>query len=108
MKIHRSEKHYNHNTFHLHLTQLKIIIMRTLKNIGLVLLGIILLLVIISLFLPSKVHVERTAVISGKPEMSFALVNDLHNSPNLKWFGEIHPMPYAAQPAKSEDKSLEV
>ncbi|HAP00979.1 MAG TPA: hypothetical protein DCQ93_03540, partial [Bacteroidetes bacterium] len=53
--------------------------MRTLKNIGLVLLGIILLLVIISLFLPSKVHVERTAVISGKPEMSFALVNDLHN-----------------------------
>ncbi len=51
--------------------------MRTLKFIGLGLLGMVVLLLVISFFLPSKVHVERSMVINSKPETVYSLINDL-------------------------------
>ncbi len=51
--------------------------MKILKKIGIGLLGLILLLVIISFFLPSKVHVSRSLEMKAKPETVFALVNNL-------------------------------
>jgi effector-binding domain-containing protein len=51
--------------------------MKILKKIGIVLLAILLVLVIISFFLPSKVHVERSLEMKAKPEIAFALVNNL-------------------------------
>lgn len=51
--------------------------MKVLKYLGLGLLGVILLVVIISFFLPRKVHVERSIEISGEPATAFALINNL-------------------------------
>ena len=51
--------------------------MRILKFIGLALLSIVVLFLIVSFFLPSKVHFERTAIIKGKPADVFKLVNNL-------------------------------
>lgn len=51
--------------------------MKIIKKIGIVLLGIILLVVIISFFLPRKVHVERSLEMKATPEAAFALVNNL-------------------------------
>ncbi len=53
--------------------------MRTLKFIGLGLVSIVVLLLVISFFLPAKVHVERTMIINAKPEAVFNMVNDLKN-----------------------------
>jgi effector-binding domain-containing protein len=52
--------------------------MKILKTIGLGLLAFIALLVIVSFFLPSKSHVERSIVIESNAEMAFDLINDLH------------------------------
>lgn len=61
--------------------------MQTLKRIGLFVLLLIILLVIISLFLPGKVHVERTAVINAEPSVIYDQVNGLKNWPNwAPWF----------------------
>lgn len=51
--------------------------MRTLKFIGIGLLGIAILLIIVAFMLPSKVHVERSMTINSKPEKVFAIINDL-------------------------------
>lgn len=51
--------------------------MRTLKFIGLGLLSIVVLLLIVSFLLPSKVHFERTATIKAKPADVFKLVNNV-------------------------------
>jgi len=51
--------------------------MKILKSILSILGGLILLALLISFFLPSKVHVERTAVVKGNPEVVFKLVNNL-------------------------------
>ncbi|TSA50564.1 MAG: hypothetical protein D4R43_02090 [Sphingobacteriales bacterium] len=51
--------------------------MRTLKFIGIGLIGILALLLIVGLLLPSKVHFERTAILKAKPKAVFSLVNDL-------------------------------
>lgn len=51
--------------------------MKILKKIGIVLLGLILLLVVISFFLPRKVHIERSLEMKAKPEAVFTLVNNL-------------------------------
>lgn len=48
-----------------------------MKNILKFLIGIILLLIIIGIFLPSAAHVERTTLVKGNPEMVFKLINDL-------------------------------
>ncbi len=45
-----------------------------LKTIGIAILA----LLIISFFLPSKTHVERTATIKATPEVVFGLIDDLH------------------------------
>jgi effector-binding domain-containing protein len=51
--------------------------MKLLKRIGIGLLAIILLLVIISFFLPREVRVERSVEMNAKPEAPFTLVNNL-------------------------------
>jgi hypothetical protein len=53
--------------------------MKLLKKIGLVLAGLLVLLVLISFFLPSQVHVERSRTLAGPPEAAFAQVNTLKN-----------------------------
>lgn len=49
------------------------IVLNVLKWLGIVLL----LLIVISFFLPSKVHVERSAMINASPEAVFANINNL-------------------------------
>ncbi|MCX6271781.1 MAG: SRPBCC family protein [Bacteroidetes bacterium] len=56
--------------------------MKALKTIGLVVLIIIALIIIISLFLPRKVHVERSLVINANQEVVFDQVNTLKNWEN--------------------------
>lgn len=53
--------------------------MKTLKKIGIGLLAVILLLVIVSFFLPSKSHVERSIVINASDSVIFGKVNNLKN-----------------------------
>lgn len=53
--------------------------MKTLKRIGIFLVVFLAILLVISFFLPSKVHVERMAVINAQPEIVFKQVNNLHN-----------------------------
>jgi hypothetical protein len=53
--------------------------MKILKNIAIVLFVIIAVVVALSFFLPSKVHVERTAVIKASPEAIFSQLNNLKN-----------------------------
>ena len=61
--------------------------MKTLKRIGIYLGIIVILLLVISLFLPGKVHVERTEVIKADPMIIFNQVNDLKNWPKwAPWF----------------------
>lgn len=55
--------------------------MKILKTIGLGLLALILLLVVVSFFLPSKVRVERSIVINTSPEVPFNLINNLKQWP---------------------------
>jgi hypothetical protein len=55
--------------------------MKIFKTIGIVLLSVIVLLLVISFFLPSQVHVERSRVIAAKPDAVFVQVNNLKN-----WF----------------------
>ena len=60
--------------------------MKILKTIGIVLLSAVVLLLVISFFLPSHMHVERTRVIKAKPDAVFAQVNDLKNWMNwMPW-----------------------
>ncbi len=53
--------------------------MKTLKKIGIVLVSFVLLLVIVSFFLPSTFHVERSAVINANDSVIFSNVNNLKN-----------------------------
>jgi hypothetical protein len=53
--------------------------MRTLKIIGITLVGIIVLAVLIAYLLPRHLHVERSAVITASPEVVFEQVNVLKN-----------------------------
>lgn len=57
--------------------------MKVLKVLGISLLAIIVVLLVVSIFLPSKVHVERSIVISAPQEMVYQLVNNLEEWP--KW-----------------------
>lgn len=52
--------------------------MRIVKIILYTLLGLVALLALVGVFLPSVGRVERTALVEGPPEASFAFVNDLH------------------------------
>ncbi|MCF8253251.1 MAG: GyrI-like domain-containing protein [Bacteroidia bacterium] len=51
--------------------------MKTFKITLIAILSLLILLVIVSLFLPNKVHVERSIEINGKPKQAFKLVNQL-------------------------------
>ena len=51
--------------------------MNTVKTISKFVLGAIAFLLVISLFLPSKVHVERTAIVKGSPETVYHLISNL-------------------------------
>ncbi|WP_242928334.1 SRPBCC family protein [Pontibacter vulgaris] len=53
--------------------------MKTLKYTGFSLLVIVLLLVVVSIFLPSKVHVERTVIIKAPASLVFEQINTLRN-----------------------------
>lgn len=53
--------------------------MKVVKKILIGLLVLIAVLMVIGFFLPAKFHAERSAVISGKPEQVFALINKLEN-----------------------------
>jgi effector-binding domain-containing protein len=53
--------------------------MKTLKKILIGIVGLLVLLVIVSFFLPSKVRVERSLVINAAPEVVFNQVNNLKN-----------------------------
>jgi uncharacterized protein YndB with AHSA1/START domain len=60
--------------------------MKILKRIGVAVVAIAVLLLVGSLFLPSKIHVERSRVIKASPEAVFAQVNDLKNWMNwMPW-----------------------
>lgn len=50
--------------------------MKILKTIGLVLAGLLFLIVLISVFLPSTYHVERSIVINKKPAVPFGLIKN--------------------------------
>ncbi len=91
--------------------------MRILKFIGLGLLGVIVLLLVISFFLPSKVHFERSATINGKPADVFKLVNNLKSwemwspwyrkDPNIKMtYGDTLEGAGAFYSWKSENKNV--
>lgn len=53
--------------------------MKLLKKIGLALVVLLALLVVVSFFLPSQVHVERSRTVAGPPEAAFAQINTLKN-----------------------------
>jgi uncharacterized protein YndB with AHSA1/START domain len=53
--------------------------MKLLKRLIFCLIGLVCLLLVISFFLPSKVHVERTLAINVPPEKLFEQVNTLKN-----------------------------
>jgi uncharacterized protein YndB with AHSA1/START domain len=53
--------------------------MKLLKKAALVLLGLVVVLLVISFFLPSQVHVERALVINAPPEKVFEQINVLKN-----------------------------
>jgi uncharacterized protein YndB with AHSA1/START domain len=91
--------------------------MKTLKRIGVVLLAAIVLLLVISFFLPSHVHVERSRVVKAKPEAVFAQINDLHNwnnwmpwnrmDPNMKiTYADVTSGPGASYSWQSENENV--
>jgi effector-binding domain-containing protein len=53
--------------------------MKTLLSIVKILFGVILLILVITFFLPSKVHVERTGIVKSSPETAFQLINNLQD-----------------------------
>ena len=91
--------------------------MQILKRVGLMLLAVVVLLLVVSLFLPSRVHVERSRVLKARPDAVFAQVNDLRNwfnwmpwnkvDPNMKiaW-GAVTEGPEAKYAWESENKEV--
>jgi effector-binding domain-containing protein len=53
--------------------------MKTIKILGISILLLILVMGIISFFMPSKIEIEKSIVIKAMPEVVFEQVNDLHN-----------------------------
>ncbi|HEX8514635.1 MAG TPA: SRPBCC family protein [Bacteroidia bacterium] len=65
--------------------------MRILKKILLVLAVIFGLFILISLFLPSKVKVERSAMINAPTAVVFGQVNNFHHWPKWSYWDNIDP-----------------
>ena len=55
--------------------------MKWIKKLGLGVASLLLLLFVISLFLPSKWRVERSVVIAGEPDAIYSYVADLRKWP---------------------------
>ena len=62
-----------------------------MKTFFKIILGIVLLVLIIGVFLPTATHVERTAVIKGNPETVFKLINNLKDWEKWSPWHEIDP-----------------
>ena len=62
-----------------------------LKKILLTLVVVIAILSVVSIFLPSKIHVSRSAVINVKPTVAFHQVNTLKNWKNWSHWDKIDP-----------------
>ena len=65
--------------------------MKIVKNIGLGLLILIILLVVVAYLLPRHVKVERTAIIKAPAEIIFGQVNVLKNWEQLSPWHKIDP-----------------
>ena len=65
--------------------------MKTLKFIGIGLLGLILLLLVISFFLPSHVRIERSMEMNSTPNKPFMLVNNLKDWNQWSPWSKIDP-----------------
>jgi len=65
--------------------------MKTLKTIGIVLLGFIILVIIVAYLLPRHIHVERSATIPASPEVVFNQVNILKNWEEWSPWHDIDP-----------------
>jgi len=65
--------------------------MKILKRIGIGVLAVIILLLIISFFLPSKTTVERSRVVKASPEAVYAQIADLKNWDNWMPWNKIDP-----------------
>jgi effector-binding domain-containing protein len=62
-----------------------------LKKILLTLVVVMAILAVVSIFLPSKIHVSRSAVISVKPTVAFHQVNTLKNWKNWSHWDKMDP-----------------
>jgi effector-binding domain-containing protein len=65
--------------------------MKILKKAGIVLLIIVALYIIVSLFLPSIVRVERSTVIKAPIHVVFGQVNNFHQWPHWSYWDNIDP-----------------
>jgi len=65
--------------------------MKILKIIGIVVLVLVVLFFGIAMFLPSKVHVERSLIIPASSEVVFDQVNDLRNWKNWSPWHQMDP-----------------
>lgn len=65
--------------------------MKILKTFFIVLVVLAALFVIVGLFLPSKFHIERSAVISAPQEQLFEQVNDVKNWNNWSAWNKLDP-----------------
>jgi hypothetical protein len=53
--------------------------MKILRNVGIIVLVAIVLLLVISLFLPSTMHIEKSRVVKASPAAIFPQINNLKN-----------------------------
>ncbi|MDQ3051985.1 MAG: SRPBCC family protein [Bacteroidota bacterium] len=65
--------------------------MNILKKIGIGLLILVVVLVVISLFLPAKVHIERSVVINAPVKTVYNTVNNLKSWINWSYWDQIDP-----------------
>ncbi|MCW3103987.1 MAG: hypothetical protein JWO09_2427 [Bacteroidetes bacterium] len=65
--------------------------MKILKKIGIALLVLVALFLIVSLFLPSNVRVERSTQINVPASVAFSQVNNFHNWPQWSYWDNIDP-----------------
>ncbi len=76
--------------------------MKVLKRFLFLLLGLVCVLLVISLFLPSKVHVERTLAMNAPPEKVFDQINTLKNWEKWSPWHKLDPnmkLEYAGPPS---------
>jgi effector-binding domain-containing protein len=86
---HRKCSFLSRTTFTYHIQILPV--MKILKKIGIGLLIILVILAIVSVFLPSKVHIERSAVINAPVKTIFGTVNNLKTWINWSYWDRIDP-----------------